>query len=93
MRRRYINTKDAIAAISSATTMDIQIPSTPHTSGKSKIAAIWKTSVRRKEIAADTGPLFRAVKKPEPKIAKPAKRKEKENIRKPLRVIAISSAS
>ena len=58
------------------------MPSTPQNRGKNITAAIWNTKVRRKEIAAETRPLLSAVKKEEPKIANPEKRKEKANIEK-----------
>ena len=38
------------AAISSAATIDIQIPSIPQMSGKTKTAVTWKTNVRKNEI-------------------------------------------
>ena len=66
------------AAINSAATIDIQIPSIPHRSGKIKTAATWKTRVRKNEIRAEISPFPRAVKKDEPKMAIPANRNEKE---------------
>lgn len=66
-----------ITAISSAPTIEIQIPSRPPKSGSSKTAAAWNTTVRKNEIAAETPPLFNAVKNDEPKIAYPEKRNEK----------------
>ena len=53
-------------AKASATATDAQIPSRPKTKGKVNITAIWNKSVREKDISADTGPLFKAVKKAEP---------------------------
>ena len=72
----------AVTASASAATMDSQIPSTPQISGNTSTAATWNTSVRRKEMAADTSPLFSAVKKEEPKMANPESRKAKEKIKK-----------
>ena len=51
---------------SSATVMAHQMPSTPKKTGRIRIAATSNTTVRRKEIAAETTPLFSAVKKDEP---------------------------
>ena len=69
-----------IKAINSAITMDIQMPSTSKTKGRSKMAAVWNTKVLKKEMSAETRPLLRAVKNEEPNIAIPAKRNEKANI-------------
>ena len=55
-----------IPAINSATTTDIQMPSIPQSKGKTITNRIWKTSVRKKEIKAETTPLPSAVKKDEP---------------------------
>ena len=66
------------SANSSAAEMASQTPSMSKKMGRISTAATWKTSVRRKEMAADTPPLPRAVKKEEPKIANPEKRKETE---------------
>ena len=77
-----MNRRATAAATSSAATMEIQIPSIPQISGKISTAAAWNTRVRRKEMRAEIRPLFSAVKKPEPNMAKPAKRKEKEKILK-----------
>ena len=52
-------------ANTSATVMAHQMPSTSKKMGRISTEADWNTSVRRKEMAADTPPLFRAVKKPE----------------------------
>ena len=73
--------------------LDHQMPSTLMSSGRMRMQAHWNTSVRRKEMAADTPPLFRAVKKEEEKMLKPASRKVKENSRKAWTVRAYSSAS
>ena len=50
-------------------------------------------SVRRKEIRAEVSPSFRAVKKPEAKMAKPANRKDKAKIWKASMVISVNSRS
>ena len=73
-----------ITAIASAATTDNQIPFIPSPPAASKIkgrvitAMVWNTRVRKNEIMADTGPLLRAVKKDEPKMAIPVKRNAKE---------------
>ena len=64
----------------SATTIEYQIPSICKNTGRISTAAIWNTSVRRNEIAAEISPLLSAVKNDEPKIENPAKRNENENI-------------
>ena len=46
--------------------MDSHTPVMPISFGRISTMTIWNTKVRRKEIAADTAPLFRAVKKEEP---------------------------
>lgn len=79
-------------ANTSAATVDSHIPSTPQINGKVKIAAAWNTKVRRKDMAAEINPLPRAVKKEEPKIAKPEKRKEKEK-KKNAREVSRNSPS
>ena len=71
---------DNAAAASSATTMDIQIPSSSNTSGNSITAAIWKTSVLKNDMSAEIRPLLSAVKNDEPKMANPAKRKLNEKM-------------
>ena len=55
-----------ITAMTSAATMDIQMPSSLHNSGNSSTAPTWNTSVRRKAMMAEVSPSFRAVKKDEP---------------------------
>ena len=73
-----------ITAKASATIIENQIPLIPSPPAASKIngrvrtAAVWNNSVRKNEIMADTGPLFSAVKKEEPKIANPVNKKAKE---------------
>ena len=79
---------DSNAAINSATTTESQIPSRPISLGNKITAAIWKTMVRKKDIIAETRPLFSAVKKDDPKIANPAKRKENEKMKKAFTVIS-----
>ena len=69
------------------------MPSKRMTSGRMRTQVHWNTSVRRKEMAADTPPLFRAVKKEEAKMLKPASRKVKENSRKAWTVRVYRSAS
>ena len=66
---------------SSATVMAHQTPSKPKKRGKIKTAATSKTTVRRKEIAAETIPLFNAVKNEDAKILNPANRNANENSR------------
>ena len=58
----------------SAMTMDHQIPFTPKINGIKITQINWKPIVRIKEIKADISPLFKAVKKEEPKIEKPQNR-------------------
>lgn len=53
------------------------MPSSCQISGRRSTAKTWNTSVREEEISAEVRPSLRAVKKPEPKMAKPEKRKEK----------------
>ena len=57
--------------INSAIPTALQIPLISNNVGSKRIIIIWKTRVRRKEIAADIIPLFSAVKKEEPNILKP----------------------
>ena len=47
------------------------MPFNPQISGSINIIAIWKSSVLKKEIAAETTPLFNAVKKEDAKILMP----------------------
>ena len=65
-------------ANSSAAVMENQTPSMSKKTGRISTAATWKTRVRRKEMAAEIPPLPRAVKKLDPKMPKPAKRKDAE---------------
>ena len=64
---------EIISAATSATQTAHQIPSTPKIAGRISTEPLWKTRVRRKDIAAETAPLLSAVKNPEAKILKPAK--------------------
>ena len=80
-------------AISSATTTENQSPFTPKNSGRMRIAPSSKTSVRRNEIIAEVTPSFSAVKKPEPKIANPIKKKDSPKMRKPDSVNCIRPSS
>ena len=73
--------------------MESQIPSISHIIGNRITAAIWKTSVRIKDITADVSPSFNAVKKEEPNTEKPESRKENEKIENAWFVILKSSAS
>ena len=75
-----IKATEITAAINSAATMENQMPSIPQISGKINTAADCNTSVLRKEIKAEMGPLLRAVKKDEPKMAKPVNRNENEQM-------------
>ena len=59
----------------------------PQREGKIKMAVVCKTSVRKKEINADIKPLLSAVKKAEPKMLKPQRRKDSEYSRIPFVVI------
>ncbi len=45
-------------AITSANTMESQMPSTPRNTGKIRTEAIWNTKVRRNEISAEVRPSF-----------------------------------
>ena len=55
------------------------------------INTIWKTIVLIKDIAADTRPLFSAVKNEDAKMHNPEKKKENENTLKPCTVNSNSS--
>ena len=55
----------------SATIIALQIPFISRKTGRIRIAPIWNTSVLINEITAEITPLFKAVKKLEPKILKP----------------------
>ena len=83
-----------ITAKASATIMENQIPLIPSPPSASKIngrvrtAKVWNKSVRKNEIIADTGPLLSAVKKEEPKIAKPVNKNAKEQYKNAVFVIS-----
>ena len=49
-------------------------------SGSISTVEVWKTSVRRNEIAAETAPLFSAVKKDDRKMFMPESRNANEKI-------------
>ena len=66
--------------MTSATTIEAQIPSVSQKIGKMSTARISKTNVRKKEIVAEVMPSLSAVKNEEPKMAKPEKRNEQEKI-------------
>ena len=55
--------------------------------------ASWKRSVLRKDMIADTAPLFNAVNKLDANIFNPASRKENENRRNALVVSSFNAAS
>ena len=77
MIKKYIEIKKEI---SSAITIDNQIPSTPKNGGSTITNINCNTKVLIKEINADTNPLFNAVKKEDEKILIPANIKENEYI-------------
>ena len=64
----------------SAITIEYQMPSRSKKMGSIITASDWNTRVRKKDIIAEIMPLLRAVKNPDPQIAIPEKRKEKEKI-------------
>lgn len=80
-------------ANTSAAVMAHQMPSMSNSTGRTRTQQVWKSSVRRKEIAAETKPLLSAVKKAEVKMLKPESRKEKENRRNACSVSACSVSS
>lgn len=73
-------------AMTSAATMESQIPSTCQNNGKINTAAAWNTMVLIKEMAADIRPLFNAVKNEELKMTNPENKKEKEKMEKAFTV-------
>ena len=77
MIKKYIEIKKEI---SSAITIDSQIPSTPKNGGSTITNINCNTKVLIKEINADTKPLFKAVKKEDEKILIPENINEKEYI-------------
>ena len=79
--------------MTSAATIDSQMPSSSQISGKMSTAATWNTSVRKNEMSAEVIPSPSAVKNDEPKIEKPDSRKENEKIENACAVISRSAAS
>ena len=77
----------------SATATASQIPSIPSICGRVITAATWKISVRKKEIAADTNPLLRAVKNADPKMLNPLIRNDSAYRRNQWLVMAVISLS
>ena len=88
-----INISDTVQETNSAAAMDSHIPSISQTSGSSITAALWKTSVRRKDISAEVRPSLSAVKNEDANMLNPANRNENENMRKLCSVIAYSVSS
>ena len=88
-----INPAVHTSAMASAATTASQMPSTPMISGRVRMDTTWNSSVRRKEIAADTVPLFSAVKNAEPKMLKPDRIKLMQYSFMPWVVSASSPAS
>ena len=82
-----------MTAMTSAITMEDQMPFTFQKRGRIRTAAIWNTSVLKKDIDAEISPSFNAVKKDELKMANPEKRNEKEKMEKACRVKSNSSLS
>lgn len=74
---------DRIRVRNSATGIASQAPTMPRKCGRIRSESTIKTSVRRKEMMADTRPFERAVKKPEEAILIPLNRKFTAKIRKP----------
>ena len=62
---------DTTKAANSATTTENQMPNTPKSAGRIKIAAISNKKVRKKEISAETKPLFNAVKNEDAHVLMP----------------------
>ena len=76
-----INNVLTMNAPDSANVSAHHIPSIPpKRAGKNSTAATWKTHVLKNEIAAETAPFDRAVKKDEAKILNPASTNENANI-------------
>ena len=65
-----------ISPSSSANRMEHQTPFNAKKIGSTSTQTIWNTSVRAKEIIAETSPSFNAVKKAEPKMLNPHSRNE-----------------
>ena len=72
MRFTIKNVTETAKARTSATVIALHMPSSPKNIGKINTDSIWNIRVLRKEIAADTPPLFKAVKNEEENIFKPA---------------------
>ena len=72
------NASEITKAKISAATFAPQRPSTPRISGRISTDDVWKISVRKNEIAAETAPLLSAVKNDDAKMLKPASKKLKE---------------
>ena len=64
-------------AIRSAKVLDSQIPVSPKKAGRIRTEPTWNTRVRRKEITADTSPLFNAVKNADAKMLIPHTRNDR----------------
>ena len=79
--------------MTSAATIENQMPSSPQSCGKISSAATWNTSVRKKEISAEVRPSPSAVKKDEPKMEKPESRNENEKIANACTVMLSSASS
>ena len=84
---------EMVVAKISAAVMAYQMPSTPNRSGSRRTEEVWKTSVRRKEMAAEMRPLLSAVKNEDAKILKPANRNANENRRNAWHVSVYSPSS
>lgn len=83
-----------IKAAISAKVSAHQMPSTPlKITGRIITAAIWNTSVRKNDIAADTAPFESAVKNDDEKILKPESTNENAKILNAWHVKSASSSS
>ena len=87
------NMTEMIVENTSATVIAYQMPSTSKISGSRITDDVWKTSVRKKEIAAEIRPLFSAVKNEDAKILKPENRNANANSRNACRVSSYNPAS
>ena len=77
----------------SAAGIEYHTPSSLRNMGRIRTRTSWYTSVLRKDIAADAGPLLSAVKNDEAKMQNPENRKEIEKIFSPRTVISRSAVS
>ena len=77
----------------SVTGTAMKIPFRPKINGSKRIMPASMSNVRRNEMAAEILPLQREVKKQEPKMLKPQKRKAMEKIWNPFVVMASKVAS